>query len=343
MKTAQDIAGFIKAKGVFGDAGVTVEKLCGASDIQKESIVCVDNKKLLNEIINSEAKVLVVDEEIKDKTSKTFIIVENVKEAFFKLLTYFYPYKQYNYGIVQKSACINENAKVSPLAYIGHNVVVGENSVIGERTAIESNSVIGDNVVIGNNCIINANVTIHDESVLGDRVIIGSSSVIGGDGFGFFVSGGKQNKIPQRGNVVIGDDTELGASVMIDRAVIGSTRIGNDVKIDNMVHIAHNCSVGDHTIIVAQVGIAGSSHIGKWCVIAGQVGIADHANIEDNVIIAAQAGVMSNAKIESGSILFGSPVQSIDREKLCMVSYRKLPELIEAVEEVIGKRIRVKK
>ena len=192
---------------------------------------------------------------------------------------------------------------------------------------------MGDNVVIGENCTIYANVTIHDRCVVKDRVIIGSSTVIGNDGFGFFEVNGKQMKIPQRGNVVIENDVELGANVCIDRATLGSTIIREGVKIDNLVQIAHNCDIGEHSIIVSQVGIAGSSKIGNHCILGGQAALADHVTLGNRVIFGGRTAVMSNVKIPSNSIMLGAPAQNIEREKLRMIAEQKLPELINLVEE----------
>ena len=199
---------------------------------------------------------------------------------------------------------------------------------------------MGDNVRVGENSMIHSNVSIHDRCVIKDRVIIGSSTVIGNDGFGFFEVGGKQMKIPQRGNVIIENDVEIGANVCIDRATLGSTIIREGVKIDNLVQIAHNCDIGEHSIIVSQVGIAGSSKVGHHCVLAGQVGLADHVVLGDRVTLGGQSGVMSKVKIESNSIMLGSPAQDINREKLKMIAEQKLPELIKLVEEKFETKIR---
>lgn len=171
----------------------------------------------------------------------------------------------------------------------------------------------------------------------------GSSSVIGNDGFGFFEVNGKQMKIPQRGNVIIENDAELGANVCVDRATLGSTIIREGVKIDNLVQIAHNCDIGEHSIIVSQVGIAGSSKIGHHCILGGQAALADHVSVGDRVIFGGRSGVMSNVKIASNSIMLGVPAQNINREKLKMIAEQKLPELIELVEERFGVKIKRKK
>ena len=167
-----------------------------------------------------------------------------------------------------------------------------------------------------------------------------SSTVIGNDGFGFFEVNGKQMKIPQRGNVIIENDVELGANVCIDRATLGSTIIREGVKVDNLVQIAHNCDIGEHSIIVSQVGIAGSSKIGHHCILGGQAALADHVTLGDRVILGGRTALMSNVKVESNSIMLGAPGQNINREKLKMIAEQKLPELINLVEERFGVKIK---
>lgn len=329
----KDIANFLKADRVEGNEEASVSTLSPVNNISKESIVCIDNEKYMELALKSEASCLVVRNINGDLCGKTFIVLKNPKEAFIKLLYFLFEDKKYDLGAIKPTAVIESSAKVSKSAYIGDNSYIGKNSLVGDNTVIDPGVFIGDNVSVGNNCHIYANVSIHDRCIIKDRVIIGSSSVIGTDGFGFFEVDGKQIKIPQRGNVVIESDCELGASVAIDRATLGSTVIGEGVKIDNLVQIAHNCNIGPHSIIVSQVGIAGSSTIGHHCVLGGQVGIADHVILGDRVMVGAQSGIMSNVKIESGKILLGTPAQDINREKLCMIAGKKLPELISEVEE----------
>ncbi len=344
--TLEYISEYLGSDTVIGDKSATISALSGTSDIESGSIVCVSKKSDINFALDSKAACLVAKEadlpENKDLNGKSAIVVDDTTEAFAKLLALFFKEKEYAYGTIEPSAVVSASANISPKAYIAHNVVVGENTVIGDNTVILSNTVIGDNVVIKNGCRINASVVLHDNTILEDNVIIGSSSVIGGDGFGYYLKDGRHNKIPQKGNVIIGANVEIGSSVTIDRAVIGSTKIGSGTKIDNLVHIAHNCTIGENAIIIAQVGIAGSSSIGNWTTLAGQVGIADHAEIGDQVIIAAQSGIMNGVKVADKSILFGTPAQDMTKEKMAIIAYRKLPKVIDAVESLTGERIKSK-
>lgn len=340
----KDIYNFLQAQKIIGDEEKEITTLSPINEIIDNSIVCIDNDKYLEAALNSNANALILREDtankINDLKNKTAIIYNNPKEAFIKLLYFLFEDKKYPLGTIEPSAIIKENAKVSPNTYIGDNVHIGKNTVIGNGTVIEANVFLGDDVVIGENCTIYANVSIHDRCIVKDRVIIGSSTVIGNDGFGFFEVNGRQMKIPQRGNVVIENDVELGANVCVDRATLGSTIIKEGVKVDNLVQIAHNCQIGEHSIIVSQVGIAGSSKIGHHCILGGQAALADHVTLGDRVILGGRTALMSNVKVESNSIMLGAPGQNINREKLKMIAEQKLPELISLVEERFGVKIK---
>ena len=340
----KDICKFINAQKIIGDENKEISTLSPINQIIEGSIVCIDNNKYLESALSSNANALILKEEtfnnIKDLKGKTAVIYNNPKEAFIKLLYFLFEDKKYPLGTIEKTAVIKENANIDANAYIGDNAHIGKNTVVGKCSVIEANVFLGDDVVIGENCIIYANAVIHDRCIVKNKVIIGSSTVIGNDGFGFFEVNGKQMKIPQRGNVVIEDDVELGANVCIDRATLGSTIIREGVKIDNLVQIAHNCDIGEHSIIVSQVGIAGSSKIGHHCILGGQAALADHVTLGDRVIFGGRTAVMSNVKVESNSIMLGAPAQNIEREKLKMIAEQKLPELIKVVEERFGIKIK---
>lgn len=341
---AKDIFNFLNAKKIIGEENLDISILSPINDIAENSIVCVDNNKYIETAFESEANAVIVREDaantIKDFKNKTIIICDNPKEAFIKLLYFMFENKKYDLGTIKETAIIEDNSNIDKEVYIGDYVRIGKNCVIKKGTVIESGAFLGDNVSVGENCIIHSNASIHDKCVIKDRVIIGSSAVIGNDGFGFFEVNGKQMKIPQRGNVAIENDVEIGANVCIDRATLGSTIIREGVKIDNLVQIAHNCDIGEHSIIVSQVGIAGSSKIGHHCVLAGQAGLSDHVVLGDRVILGGQSGVMSKVKVESNSIMLGSPAQDINREKLKMIAEQKLPELINLVEEKFKTKIK---
>jgi UDP-3-O-[3-hydroxymyristoyl] glucosamine N-acyltransferase len=218
-----------------------------------------------------------------------------------------------------------KEVSIHPFAYISDNVTIGRDTIIYPGVFI------GEGTVIGDGCTIYANVTIREKVTVGNRVIIHSGSVIGSDGFGYVWEEGRHYKIPQVGGVIIGEDVEIGANVTIDRATTGNTIIGRGTKIDNLVQIAHNVTIGERSIIVAQVGIAGSSEIGNFVTLAGQVGIPDHVKIADGCIIGAQAGVMGNL---SKGIYLGSPAMPHRDWLRSTALFSKLPELNRRIKEL---------
>ncbi len=301
-------------------------------DFQAEGTLgYAENKNTLSIMSKSTVSALILPLNM-ECDGKPVIMVENPKIAFSKVLELFSPYqtysgKEYPNTYVSGSAKIGKNVTLMPFACIMDDAIIGDNTVV------YSHVFIGKGVRIGKDCVLKSGVKIDDLTVIGDRVIIHHNSVIGGDGFGYIQVDGKNHKLAQIGTINIGNDTEIGACVTIDRATIGTTEIGEDVKIDNLVQIGHNCKIGDHSILVSQVGIAGSSTMGKNCIMAGQVGIADHITIGDNVVILAKAGV-EKKNIDSNSVLLGIPARDAILTRRIFAAEEKLPELIKTVREL---------
>ncbi|MDI6687241.1 MAG: UDP-3-O-(3-hydroxymyristoyl)glucosamine N-acyltransferase [Desulfobacterales bacterium] len=312
--------------------------ICGAAPFDmatQDDITFADSSKFLKKIDKTDAGAVIVPKDFAE-SSKTTVMVENPRVAFSKVLTLFYPH--------EKPVYLNSSAGISSNAYTGKNflygkdisiapfVVIQNNVTIGDRVVIHPNTVIGDNVVIGDDVEIYPNVTILERCRIGNRVIIHAGTVIGSDGFGFAPDGESYFKIPQTGIVQIDDDVEIGANNTIDRATFGKTRICRGVKVDNLVHIAHNVTVGEDSIIVAQVGISGSVTIGRHAVLAGQAGIAGHITLGDNVTIGPQAGVA--ASVQSDQVMSGTPEMP---HKLWLRVQRliyRLPELKKKLSEI---------
>jgi UDP-3-O-[3-hydroxymyristoyl] glucosamine N-acyltransferase len=211
--------------------------------------------------------------------------------------------------------------------------VISASARIHQTTVVMAHTLIGDDVTIGEHCVIHPNVTIYDGTVIGDRVVIGAGTVIGFDGFGYApMADGTFSKVPQIGNVIIEDNVEIGANCTIDRATISHTIIRSGVKLDNLIHIAHNVEIGENTVIAAQTGISGSAKIGKHNMIAGQVGMIGHIETADNVVIIAQSGV-SKSITKSGTY-FGSPAKEHRMALKMEGALRTLPELIERVRSI---------
>ncbi|MCX7765862.1 MAG: UDP-3-O-(3-hydroxymyristoyl)glucosamine N-acyltransferase, partial [Candidatus Sumerlaeia bacterium] len=236
---------------------------------------------------------------------------------------------------VDKTAQIGENVTLGKDVYIGAYTIVGNNVFIGDGTIIDAQCYLGDGTHIGNSCRIFPRVTIMDKTQIGNNVIIHSGAVIGSDGYRYEVLDGVRTKLPQVGYVIIEDDVEIGANTCIDRALLSATRIGRGTKIDNLVHIAHNVSVGRDCLIIAQVGIAGSSTIGDNCILAGQVGIADNVHIGNNVMLGAKSGVHRDIT-ESGAYL-GIPALPAKHFARVVAAMQKLPELLQQWRNLVGR------
>jgi UDP-3-O-[3-hydroxymyristoyl] glucosamine N-acyltransferase len=238
---------------------------------------------------------------------------------------------------IHATAIIAPLAKISPSASIGPYAVIGEDVHIGERTQIGAHCVIGAGCWIGEECRIHPRVTLYSGARIGHHVEIHSGAVIGADGFGYAHGEGRYWKFPQAGLVEIGDDVEIGTNTTIDRGSLDDTRIGEGVKLDNLVHIAHNCQIGAHTVIAAQTGISGSCVIGKNVVIGGQVGIADGCELEEGAVIGAQAGIPTGKTIRGGQMVWGTPAREIGKFKEIYGWYARLPELAARIKELEAK------
>ena len=271
------------------------------------------NPKYERYVYGSKASAIIVNRDFvpKEPVQTTLIRVEDAYTAVAYLLKYVREHEskfRYHRSLV---SIIYPSAKLGRKVYVGSYSYIGRKCRIGDGTRIFQNVYIGDGTVIGKECILYPGVRIYPGMVIGDRVILHANCVIGSDGFGNAPQpDGTWKKIEHLGNVVIGNDVEIGANTTVDRAEMESTVIGNGVKIDNLCQIAHNVQIGDNTVMAAQTGVAGSTRIGKNCIIAGQVGIVGHLTIADNTTIAAQAGVIGNVR-QSGQKIFGTPAIDI--------------------------------
>ena len=239
---------------------------------------------------------------------KNGIVIQNPQLGMAKVLSLFVDEKETTPEIHPKSV-ISNDAKIGKNVDIGPGVVVESDAIIGEGSSIGPNSIIGQNVRLGDNCNIYSNVSIYERTVLGNNVVVHSGTVIGCDGFGYVTVDDRHEKIPQTGNVIIGDDVEIGSNCSVDRATIGSTIISKMTKIDNLVHIAHNVKIGKGCLLTAGFAIAGSSEVGDFCTFAGQVGIAPHLKIGERSTIAAKSGVTKS--LRGNKVYAGFPAREI--------------------------------
>ena len=274
---------------IVGDSNIIITGAAPFELAGDHEITVAGNARYLKKIGDTQAAAIIVPRDTQSEAG-SLVEVDNPMVAFAHVMQYFHPQARPTAGI-HPSATIGRSFKCGQEVCIGPAVVVGANVTIGERVWLHPGVVIGDNVSIGNDCIIHPNVTILQECIIANRVIINSGTVIGCDGFGFAPDGESYHKIPHTGNVQIDDDVEIGANNTIDRATFGTTYIGRGVKTDNLVHIAHNVTVGENTVLVAQVGISGSVTIGKNAILAGQAGVAGHLTIGDGATVGPQTGV----------------------------------------------------
>ena len=337
--SAQQIAEFLKGE-VVGNKDIKVSDFAKIEEGRSGTLTFLANPKYTHYIYETHADIVIVNKtfEPEHAISATLIKVDDAYQSVAQLFTLVNNLKPRKTGISAK-ADIAQSASIGKDIFVGAFVSIGENCKIGNNVTIHPNTQIGDNVSVGDGSIIYSNVSIYSDCVVGKNNIIhswqeDSGAVIGADGFGFAPDEeGHYHKIPQIGNVVLGDDVEIGANTTIDRATMGATHISDGVKIDNLVQVAHNVDVGEYTAIAAQTGIAGSTKVGRRCIFGGQVGITGHISIADGTILGAQTGVSGNIN-EGGKVWAGSPVLPIDTFRRASVLIRKLPDIVHTVYDL---------
>ncbi|MCX7917034.1 MAG: UDP-3-O-(3-hydroxymyristoyl)glucosamine N-acyltransferase [bacterium] len=330
-KKVKEIAEIINGK-VIGDGDIIITGISGIKEAKPGDLTFIANKKYKNLLYTTKASAIIVGPDINNNVNTTLIQVENPSIAFAKIMSLVgpepitFPPGIHPTAIIGKNVIIGKDVSIQPYVVIEDYVKIGDGTVIGAGVYI------GHYTEIGNNCLIYPKVIIRERIKIGNRVIIHPGTVIGGDGFGFATVKGVHHKIPQIGTVEIGNDVEIGSNVTIDRARFDKTYIGNGVKIDNLVQIAHNVYIGDNSIIVAQVGISGSTKIGKNVIVAGQAGIIGHITIGDNAIIGGKAGVTKN--VPPNTHVTGFPAREKWEDMRFQAYMRKVPELIEKIKQL---------
>lgn len=313
--SAQQIAALLGGE-LYGNANAKVSDVAPIESADAKHLTFITDEKYLPYLQNTKAGVVLITRSLVEgkiafpegegKSGGAVILVDNARGAMGQLLSMvskaMFPAKK---GIEQPSF-ISEGVVVPDDAYVGAFAYIGKNVRLGAGVQIYPNVYIGDNVTIGDGTILYAGVRIYANCQIGKACILHAGVVIGADGFGFEPDAqGVNQKIPQIGNVIIEDDVELGANTCVDRAMMGSTIVRKNVKVDNLVQIAHNVEVGESSFLCAQVGIAGSTKVGKHCILTGQVGVAGHIEIADNCIFGAQSGV--SGSVRKPGMYMGSP------------------------------------
>jgi UDP-3-O-[3-hydroxymyristoyl] glucosamine N-acyltransferase len=329
--TAKELAEKIGAR-VEGDGALELTAVAAPERAGTKHLIYVEAAKHAERALASAAECVVASEGIA-LPGKTVLRSAQPKVAFAKAAAHLLERAPIANG-VHPTAIVASLARIGTDVGIGPYAVVGEDTHIGDGTQVGAHSVIGAGCWIGENCRIHPRVTLYAGVRLGHRVEIHSGAVIGADGFGYAFDGEQYWKFPQAGIVEIGDDTEVGANATIDRGSLDDTRIGEGVKLDNLVHVGHNVQIGAHTVIAAQTGISGSSRLGHHVVCGGQVGIADHCTLEDGSIAGAQAGIPTGKTIRSGQTVWGTPARPLAKFKEAYVWFARLPELGERLKKL---------
>lgn len=324
--TAKQIAEMIGGK-VEGDENASVHAFAKIEEGQEGALSFLSNPKYTHYLYDTKSSIVLVNDELQleHDVKPTLIRVPNAYEAVARLLQIYESIKPRKTGI-DTLAYISPKATVGKDVYIGPFACIGDGAVIGDGTQIYPHTVIGDGVTIGEKSLLYPNVTIYQGCKIGNRVTIHAGSVIGADGFGFAPNTEGYDKIPQIGIVIIEDNVEIGANTCIDRSTMGATIIHQGVKLDNLIQVAHNCEVGENTVMSAQVGMAGSTKVGKWCMVGGQAGFAGHIHVADKTFVGAQCGVISNTKGD-GESLIGSPAMDPKTYFKGMAILKHLPEM----------------
>ena len=332
--SAAEIAALVGGRAV-GDAGHAVSAVAEVAAAGPDDVASFHNMKYAAEAAASKAGCLLVPPQAADApcAAKTRVVVEDPQAAFAILLGLIAGAKRAKSASgISPKASVHAGAKLGAGVTVGDFAVVEDGAQIGDGTVLMPQTYVGADAKIGANCLIYPQVVVREECEVGSRVVIHSGTIIGADGFGFTTDKktGRHTKIPQIGNVVIGDGCEIGANVTIDRATLGSTVVEPGVQIDNLVQIAHNVRLGRDSVVVSQVGIAGSTTVGRNVILAGQAGVAGHLTIGDGAVITAQTGVMSD--VPPKAILFGSPGRPHRESFKLQALYGRLPELAERLK-----------
>lgn len=334
MQTARSLAEALGAK-LEGDAAAELRGIAAPERAGPHDLIYVEKAKHASRAEASAALCVIAPENLLIK-EKTILRSPHPKLTFAKAAALIIEKAPIATGI-HPTAIVAPLAKISHSAGIGPFAVIGEDAHIGEGTQIGAHSVIGAGSWIGDHCRIHPRVTLYAGVRIGHRVEIHSGAVIGADGFGYAQSEGRYCKFPQTGIVEIADDVEIGANTTIDRGSLDDTRIAEGVKLDNLVHIGHNCQIGAHTVMAAQVGLSGSCEFGKHVVVGGQAGFGEQCCLEDGAVIGGQSGVLGGKTIRSGQTVWGTPARPLEKFKEQFAWQARLPELAARIKELEAK------
>jgi len=321
----KDLAKWLGA-GFEGDGEIELTGVAPIESASPRELSFINNRKAALQAPDSTAGCLIVPVDFANEASRAVIRTASPRAAFARAIGKLYPPQPPAPGI-HPTAVIDVGARIEDGASIGPHVSVGAGSIIGAGTSASAGCRIGRNVVIGDGGLLHPNVTVYDNVRIGKQVILHAGCVIGADGFGFVLEAGRYEKFPQVGRVEIGDHVEIGANSCVDRAAIGVTSIGEGAKLDNMVHIGHNCRIGRHVVIAAQTGFSGGVVIEDYAVIGGQVGIGDKARIESRAVLGSGCGILTSKIVRAGEVVWGTPARPLKQHLEQLANLARLPAM----------------
>ena len=333
--TAGELAERIGAV-VEGDAGVELYVIRRPEDAGVGALVYIEGPREAAKLEGRRFSAAIVSRTARVEGAPALLRCENPKAAFAAALRIFYPPEVFEGG-VHPTAVVEPGAVVYRTAAVGANCYVGAGALV-EGAVVWPNCYIGRNVKIGEKCVLHPGVAVLDRCELGKRVILHSGVVIGADGFGYVREEGMHIKVPQVGNVVLEDDVEIGANSAVDRATLGTTRVGRGTKIDNLVQVGHNVTIGSDCVICGSVGISGSVEIGDGVIMGGQVGVSDHVRIGDGCILGGRTAVIEN--VPARSFYSGFPARPHRRTMKIFSALDKLPDLLPAIERLLEEHMK---
>ena len=334
----REVAGRVSARLTPEAGDVEISGVASLADANPGDLSFFGNPKYIGALRKSRATAVLVPEGFAENITPVCLPVSDPAAAFAQILPLFVPEPITHAPGIHPTAVIAPDAVIGDACSIGAYVVIEKNARLGARCVIQPHSFIGQESSLGDGCHLHPHVSVRERCRIGNRVILHAGVVIGADGFGYEFQNGCQQKIPQTGTVQIDDDVEIGANSAVDRARFGRTWIQRGTKIDNLVQIGHNVTIGEHCILCAQVGISGSTRIGNYVTLAGKVGLSGHIEIGDKVMIGAMSGLAKNVPPET--IMFGAPAQPIREYKenyALLKNIRKLYARVKALEINLGK------
>jgi UDP-3-O-[3-hydroxymyristoyl] glucosamine N-acyltransferase len=308
--------------------GVAPLESAGVSDV-----AFVGTRKAAAAADASTAGCLIVPPDWPNPGNRTVIHAAEPRTAFARAMNRFYPTAELKPG-VHPTAIIGKDVELGAMVYVGPHAVIGDGTRIGVASSIGAGSVVGKRVSLGEGVILHPNVTVYDNVGIGRSCILHSGCVIGADGFGFVMEHGRWHKFPQVGRVELGDFVEIGANSCVDRAALGITSIGEGTKLDNMVHVGHNCRIGKHVVVAAQTGFSGGVVVEDYAVIGGQVGIGDKARIESRAVLGSGCGVLTSKIVRSGETVWGTPARPLKQHLEALANLARLPEMRKEMIEL---------